>query len=113
MDCETEARKLRVEGSQTREVRAGKSLEAGPQEHFVSPELPTFRAEKASKSIYASLGNSRAEQKLRPRKVGNVQGHTGVGAGPSYNHVSQGPAVALWHVSKLSWRRVDGLHFWG
>ena len=102
-----------MEASQTREVRAGKSLEAGPQEHFVSPESPTFRAGKASKIIYASLGNSRAEQKLRPRKVGHVQVTQGLGQGPGTTMSPEGQPVALWCVSKLCWRRVDGLHLWG
>lgn len=79
-----------MEGSQPREVRVGKSLETRPQEHFVSPESPTVRAGKALKD-YPFLPR-REEGKLRPRRVGRVQGHTGGGARPSYNHVSRGPA---------------------
>ena len=79
-----------MEGSQTREVRAGKSLETCPQEHFVSPESPTVRAGKALKD-YPFLPH-REEGKLRPRRVGRVQGHTGGGARPSYNPISRGPA---------------------
>lgn len=64
-----------MEGSQPREVRVGKSLETRPQEHFVSPESPAVRAGKALKD-YPFLPR-REEGKLRPRRVGRVQGHTG------------------------------------
>lgn len=44
-----------MEGIQTREVRAGKSLETCPREPFVSPESSTLRAGEPLQGYHSSL----------------------------------------------------------
>lgn len=60
-----------MEGIQTREVRGRKSLETGPQEHFMSPESPAVRTGKVLKGH--TFIPQRVEGKLRPRRVGHAQ----------------------------------------
>lgn len=78
-----------MEGIQTREVRARKSLETRSQEHCTSPESPTLRTGKVLKGHPFIL--QRPEGVLKPKRVGRVK----VTRGWCRARVSQGSAKGL------------------